>query len=248
MTSHSATRISINEEVLSNISDSVFACRTVVRAGSWLIKNGFGKMMMLPYAAPSGCYWRCEFHPPSRPGAPFFRYSSGSMFRFLESHCGGSVRKNVSPESLAKSIIVSVPENVLAQCSGTPSAETLDWLKELELSLKVGLIPEAFHEYTTDHSHWRLISQSGSSQPIRPQPGYFAPGTEPCWNQTPFWTGALSSAEVLDGIDSFRVSFRDTAMVKNIADELALVLRENSDVQVAELFKAAVAAISKSQE
>ena len=72
------------------------AGKRVIEAGIWLIRNGYGRLGILPYAAPSGCYWRCEFQPLGRSSKPIYRYSSSNVDKYLASHCGGSVRSSIS--------------------------------------------------------------------------------------------------------------------------------------------------------
>jgi hypothetical protein len=67
-------------------------------------RTGWGRMQILPYIASSDCYWRCELHPTGKPNLPFYWYSGSSDYRFLENHCGGAVRKNISAEALANAI------------------------------------------------------------------------------------------------------------------------------------------------
>ncbi|MCK6375314.1 MAG: hypothetical protein L6Q69_14570 [Zoogloea sp.] len=167
------------------------ACRKVFLAGCWLIRNGFGRMAVLPYATPSGCHWRCEYHPVGRPDRAFFRYSTGSGTRYLASHCGGSIRKDVSPRKLAESIMVSVPESLIEACSGEASAETLRWLDQAEAHVASGYIPEAFHEYTEDHSRWILFrTDGGNNSLMAPPPGYVVPGEELNVMSEEFWSAA----------------------------------------------------------
>lgn len=85
-------------------------CEKVLRAGIWLIRNGYGRMTILPYTAPSGCYWRCEFHPVGQPRKAFFRYSTGSSSKYLQDHHGGRVRRSISPKGLAQAIMRNVPD------------------------------------------------------------------------------------------------------------------------------------------
>lgn len=151
---------------------------TVVRAGVWLIRNGYGGLALLPYASPSGTAWRCEFHPAGRPSQIFYRYSTASGRAYLENHCGGVIDASVSPEGLAKAIMVSVPSAAKAQCTGRPTGAMQRWLSLLEESLTLGFVPQAFHEYSDDLSRWDLARQDASGwRTIRPQPGYLAPGT-----------------------------------------------------------------------
>lgn len=162
-----------DEEIESLEVQIMAAARKVVEAGIWLIRNGFGKMMLLPYAAPSGCFWRCEYHPPGDPENPFYRYSTADLFKFLANHSGGSIRKNVSAEKLGQAIMVSVSEKTKAACSGSASIEMLRWLEDLEGALEDGFVPQAFHEYTEDFSKWQRTGLlRGEGPPMDPQPGY----------------------------------------------------------------------------
>ena len=151
----------------------------ILQAGIWLIRNGYGRMMLLPYAAPSGCYWRCAFYRPGRPSKEFYHYSTSSVAKYLADHSGGSIRSNVSPKGLAKAIMKSVPKDEKAACAGEASPETLRWLETLERALAEGFLPQAFHEYTEDYSRWDLVSVTrGNGRPIEPQPGYVPPHEE----------------------------------------------------------------------
>lgn len=179
------------EDVPSEQDETADACRKVFLAGCWLIRNGFGRMAILPYAAPSGCHWRCEFHPEGRPDKAFFRYSTGNGSRYLGLHCGGSIRKDSSPKKLAEAIMVSVPEDLRDRCSGEASAETLRWLDQAESAVAAGFIPEAFHEYTEDYSRWVLFRLDGGTNTTIPAPpGYVPPGEELNALSEPFWTAA----------------------------------------------------------
>ncbi|GAB2875780.1 hypothetical protein GCM10027093_09020 [Paraburkholderia jirisanensis] len=152
------------------------SAKCVLRAGIWLIRNGCGRMMLLPYTSPSGAYWRCEFHAPGRRAESFYRYSTGSGTRFLANHGDGIVKADASPQDLAEVIIGIMPADAKAACAGDASAETLRWLVDLETAISVDLLPEAFHEYTDDYSVWRLVSLTrGNGDDMQPQPGYVPP-------------------------------------------------------------------------
>jgi hypothetical protein len=155
------------------------AAAKVLRAGIWLVRHGYGKMLILPYAAPSGCYWRCEFHPIGERSKRFYRYSTGSGSKYLNDHGGGSICRDVSPQELAEAIMESVPDDVKATCAGDAMPETLLWLDQVDTVLDAGFLPEAFHEYTEDFSRWQLISLTkGKGDSIPPQPGYIKPGAQ----------------------------------------------------------------------
>lgn len=48
------------DEDSSRRDQAMQAAAQVLRAGAWLIRNGYGAMRLLPYTAPSGCYWMPE--------------------------------------------------------------------------------------------------------------------------------------------------------------------------------------------
>ena len=79
------------EEEIDPMEEFLQVCRRVLEAGIWLIRNGYGRMAILPYAAPTGA-WRCEYHVLGRPDKVLFRYTSASENKYLADHCGGSVR------------------------------------------------------------------------------------------------------------------------------------------------------------
>lgn len=220
-------------------------CSTVIAAGIWLIRNGYGKLQLLPYAAPSGCYWRCEFYPPGRPSKAFYRYSTSSAYRYLENHCGGRLSKSVKPSTLAKAIMVSVPDDVKAQCEGEVSRETEQWLAELERALAGMLVPEAFHDMTEDYSRWMLVNAFGGSGSMAPQPGYVRPGQEPHWSQSAFWRDALTRADQLVTLQEFPVSIADESLTDRVAGELAVAIKDADPFDQGRLLRAAVAALSK---
>ncbi|MDA0189448.1 MAG: hypothetical protein OSW77_03795 [Proteobacteria bacterium] len=170
----------ITDELEPSPEDIVFRdCEKVLRAGAWLIRHGFGKLAILPYLAPSGAYWRCEFHPIGRPSKPFYRYSTGSGGKYLQDHHGGKVRRSISPKGLAQAIMRSVPDDLKAMCTGDVSPGTESWLVQVERALSQRWIPQAFHEYTDDHSKWDLVSLHGAPNSwMEPPPGYVVPGTE----------------------------------------------------------------------
>ncbi|WP_373383049.1 hypothetical protein [Burkholderia ubonensis] len=106
-------------------------------------------------------------------------FSTSSKTKYLENHCGGPIRSNVSAKALAQAIMKGVPDDIKAACEGDASLETLRWLERLDTALDAGFLPEAFHEYTEDHSQWELISLTrGNGEPIPPQPGYIKPGAQ----------------------------------------------------------------------
>ncbi|MEM5330381.1 hypothetical protein VSR34_27795 [Paraburkholderia sp. JHI2823] len=167
------------EELVYETQAVMDAAAKVLRAGAWLIRSGYGRLMLLPYLSPVGT-WRCEFHPPGRPSQAFFRYTSASGSKYLRDHCGGSIRRNASPRALAEAIMVSVSDATKDACRGETLPETLTWLERLDAALDAGFLPSAFHEYTSDFSQWDLISTSrGNGDPMPPQPGYVRPGSEP---------------------------------------------------------------------
>jgi hypothetical protein len=216
-------------------------CEKVVKAGIWLIRNGYGRLAILPYAAPSGCYWRCEFHPIGQPQNAFFRYSTSSAGRFLQNHCGGSVRRTITPKGLANAIMVSVPQGMKERCSGEPSLETKRWLEALERSLSQSLIPQAFEDYG-DYSDWKLISIHGNNSSwVEPQPGYVKPGTELTWQQQPFWRSCESQGQALQngGIFSVDPSKLDRAVSTEFATEIYRTMQDANDSEQENILRSA---------
>lgn len=54
----------------------IFDCaRKVLLAGVWLIENGHGRLVMLPYVYATG-NWRCEFHVIGRPRKTALRWET----------------------------------------------------------------------------------------------------------------------------------------------------------------------------
>jgi hypothetical protein len=165
--------------------------RRVLLAGIWLIENGYGKMMLLPYVYATG-HWRCEFHPQGRIAKTLFRYTIANEHQFLASHCGGTVRKDISVEKLAQAILVSVPEDMKDACSGTPSPEIRAWIADLRRELELGRVPEAFGEYFGERTRWKLADLVGfvDGQWMPAMPGYIKPGEEYSCLDDPFWSVA----------------------------------------------------------
>lgn len=212
----------------------------------WLLDNGWGNLQILPYVAPSGGYWRCEFHPPGKPSLSFFRYSSSSEHRYLENHCGGSVRKNIRAEALAQAIMVSVPDDMQERCKGPCSFDTLAWQMQLLDQLDRGLLPAAFHEYTSDYSCWELSSPAGGNHgSMAPQPGYVPPSQEPNWTESSFWRGPLGAVTSLERKKEFLISFSDPIAVNRVATELARVIKDGGEQYMGPAFKAAIAALAR---
>lgn len=220
----------------------------VLQAGIWLIRNGYGRMLLLPYASPSGAYWRCEFHPMGRPSRTIFRYTSGSEARYLENHCGGSIRSNVSPEKLAQAIMKSVPDDIKSSCEGPASPEMLSWLVLLEAAVDGGFLAEAFHDYTEDYSRWELVSLiRGNGDPIPAPPGYVRPGDERCivdleWRDgEAAWNAVASDAELLIGLETLS----DDERCYELADRLRRGFAETTDgFEATRLLRAAIGTLS----
>jgi hypothetical protein len=173
----------------------------VLRAGAWLIRNGYARMMLLPYSSPSGAAWRCEFHPLNRLSRTVYRYTTGSGTKYLANHCGGYIHKNVSPRRLAEAIMKSVPDDIKAACTGHATSETLRWLEGLERQLDVGSLPEAFNAYSNDYSRWRLVNLTGRNGDafIEPQPGYIPPGQEPRIVDDQEWRHGVAAWNAVEG-------------------------------------------------
>jgi hypothetical protein len=223
------------------------ACKKVFRAGAWLVKNGYGHLGILPYRAPSGCYWRCEFHPPGRPSKPFFRYSTCDEVRYLANHCGGSIRKDASAKKIAEAIMVSVPEDVREGCQGEASMETLRWLDEAEAHLQAGYVPEAFHECTEDYSRWALVRPYGNEQlSMAPMPGYVAPGHERKAVDNPFWNEATRRFNIIRKPQFFQLptkALNDDEFCFLLAKRLQHDIQDGDSFDAMHIFRAALGSL-----
>lgn len=136
-------------------------------------------MKFLPYVAPSGCYWRCEFLPSWAPSNPFFRYTSGSEGKYLNDHGGQRVRRNITPKGLARAILRPASTDILKEYEGELSREMEAWLVELERKLDQRWIPSADDNRGEELSRtrWNLVGMLGMPDSwIDAPPGYVEPG------------------------------------------------------------------------
>lgn len=239
------------EEFVTREQEIMSAAKKVLEAGIWLIRNGFGNMTLLPYAAPSGGPWHCAFHPVGRPDREFFRYTSASGARFLENHCGGSIRKAISAKGLANAIMKSVPDNAKEACMGRAANETIAWLDNLERALRIDFVPQAFHEYTMDHSYWDLVSLTRrDTSRMAPPPGYVPPGEELTTIKKPFWREAEERWESLAKDAQISIP---TALLNNpeacyeFALRLQQALNDVGQFDRARILQAAIAALHSSR-
>lgn len=153
-------------------------CRKVVDAGIWLLRNGYGRMALLPYVAPSGCYWRCEFHPVGAPSNPFFRYTSASEAKYLKDHGGQRVRRSITFKGLARAILRHASPDILKECKGGLSSEMEAWLTQLERYLEMHWVPSAYDNSGEEPSRtrWNLVGMLGIPDSwIDAPPGYVVP-------------------------------------------------------------------------
>lgn len=239
----------MSEKEVKNVKQgpALAACKKVLYAAIWLIRNGYGKMMILPYASASGCAWRCEFHPPLKPSKTFFRYTSSNEQKYLASHCGGSVAEDIRPEPLAQAIMVSVPEDAKPDCAGEASHDVLAWLDELESKLDAGYLPQAFQEYTTDHSRWELIRlDNQQSSSIRPQPGFVSPGTEENCLNDEFWRDSEDDWNCISNGPAICIqttALNDDDFCYDLADRARRAFSDAGDFDAMRILRATVGAI-----
>ncbi len=223
------------------------AGRKILQAGIWLIRNGYGRMMLLPYAAPSGCYWRCAFYPPGHPSKKLYHYSTSSVAKYLADHCGGSIRSDVAPAGLAKAIMKSVPKDLKASCVGEASLESLQWLELLERSLAEGFLPQAFHEYTDDYSRWDLVSLArGNGRSIEPQPGYVPPHEERDVADDPEWRdGEAAWTEAAGGLTAMLqiATLADDNACYEISDRLRRAMSEADGFSAMRLLRSTIGSL-----
>ena len=220
-------------------------CEKVIKAGIWLIRNGYGQMAILPYAAPSGCYWRCEFHPVGQPQQAFYRYTSGNAGGFLRNHCGGSVRRTISPQGLAKAIMISVPDYLKKRCAGDVSPEMQEWLCLLERALGQKRLPQAFEDYG-NYLQWKLVSLHGHKDSwLNPPPGYVSPGAEENWRRRPFWQACEDQGSKLREMGSICVDSTRLNQVVNreLATEVLNTIRDAGEYEAEQILLLAIQSV-----
>jgi len=227
--------------------DGIFwACRTALLAGAYLVRNGYGKMMIFPYISGMGT-WRCEFHSPGRQSNAFYRYTSASYFHYLADHCGGSVRRNIGPKKLAEAIMVSVPSWEKEQCAGEASAESLRWLEMVSRYLDSYYIPSACNEYTEDYSHWELVSLHNTQKLLLPpQPGYSKPGSDRHWSDEPFWRKYVEHCETMRQEPIFAINWEmceDNPEFDQLAKMAASTLRNVGESEAPHILRTTIAAL-----
>lgn len=182
--------IEVEPDPLAQAKRLTYECKKIIAAGIWLMRNGYGRMQMLPYMSPT-CCWRIEFHVEGNTHLQWFRYSSANGSHYLANHCGWKLRRNIAPKELANAILQLVPEDLQRLCEGSISSESERWLQQLESTLKLGLFPIAFDEFSTDFSSWDTVGLlKQATYKMNPQPGYTFPGrerklveTEPIWRE-----------------------------------------------------------------
>lgn len=219
----------------------------VLLAGVWLMEHGCGRLAMLPYVYATG-HWRCDFHLVGRPKNVAYRYSIANEGAYLASHCGGTIRRNASPQKIAEAIWKSVPMQIQNDCSGEASEELLVWTTELRCQLERGLIPVAFGEDFGERFAWALHDvMSGANGPSRVTmpaiPGYVMPGTESSVLATPYWKAAEYRATYLlqSALAMFPLSaLGDEEACSEIANQLVAVLPDVDFFERSRLLRAAI--------
>jgi hypothetical protein len=224
--------------------------RRILLAGAWLIENGYGRLALLPYVYATG-HWRCEFHIVGRPQKTAFRYSIANGPSYLGSHCGGSIRKDVGPEKLAKAIWMSVPDELKDACAGEASREMLEWVSELRFQLGLGRIPAAFGEYFGEQDSWQLMDFASNSNflKIPAIPGYVQPGQENSVLDDAFWSKAERRAKRLAKCPEFSLSreaLGNGSHVFEIANRLRRDMADADHFEAPRLLTAAIAALQSS--
>jgi hypothetical protein len=232
-------RVSVDDVALLEAS------MRVLQAGIHLAENGFGRLAFLPYVGGAG-YWRCEFHVLGHPSRVLYRYSQGAGSRYLADHAGGTVRRDIMPEALAKAIMVSVPEHLREQCAGDVDPAYLAWLREFRRRLQSApCVPLAFHEFSEDTSHWEFRPLERLDQPgemVAPPPGYVHPGDERPVGEDPFWRARLDAWDVLAQEPSVTVptwGFDDSRALDDIAGRLSQELQGVPTGEAGEAFRRA---------
>lgn len=224
------------------------SAKNVLLAGAWMIENGYGRLALLPYVYATG-HWRCEFHPLGKPSKTLFRYSIASGHHYLNSHSGGSVPADISPEDLAKAILVSVPDELQAACAGPVTRETLLWIELLKRELEQGRVPEAFGEYFGGKDTWQLANLgAGSVSEMPAMPGYIPPGgersvmDEPYWRAAELWTKRLIERPIVSVLST---ALQDDETCHRLAMSLKQRFSEVNPWEAIRLVRSAVGALGE---
>lgn len=220
----------------------------VLLAGVFLIKNGYGRLGLLPYVYATG-HWRCEFHVLGKPSKTMFRYSIASGHNYLESHTADAVSPDLGPEDLAKIIWVSVPDDLKAACAGPVTTETLSWIELLKRELARGRVPQAFSEYSGQCRNWQSVKFGTDSVLEMPTiPGYLIPGDEHSILDDPYWRAAELRAKQLikrPVVSIASTILKDDEACHRLAMNLKKGFSEADDADSIRLIRSAVGALSE---
>lgn len=226
----------------------LYECQKVVQAGIWLIRHGYGRLMMLPCASASG-HWRLSLHVPGNPELALYRYSAPLGSDYLGIHCAWKLRRDVKAEKLAEAILSLAPEHLKQLCIGDVDSETERWLQLLESSLNKQLLPEAFHEYTRDYTVWDTISfVKATTHKMHPQPGYVPPHqslslaeSDPMWRDgLTVWEQKISNGQRIE------ITVLDEDSLDEVAEALRNAMLTTTDsTEALALLKASIGRLAK---
>ncbi len=112
-----------------------------------LHKRGFGKLRIVPYIAPSGMYWRCDFINEAKTQ----RTLASNWINNHENE-NSSEEIKLTTQELADLFIKENAE-FIGHCKGM-NEEYVKWYSEMLLKLKKSELPYAFDDYTLTKGFW----------------------------------------------------------------------------------------------
>lgn len=156
------------------------AARRVLGACTWMIeKGGYGRLRILPYVSPSGCFYRVELHPEGKPSSPLFRYTTGDGHRYLANHGGNRVPWNAGRWVLAAYIEAGCADSrALLATRGPLDPAYARWLEHMAFQVELDRLPVAIADYEDLSRAWRLDCADGAHRTIAVPPGYIEPGED----------------------------------------------------------------------
>jgi hypothetical protein len=106
---------------------------------------GFGNLKIIPYIAPTGMHWRCEFISPQRK-------HSCIASRWLGNYEADHPQIKISPKALAD-LFVADHFDFILHCRGQ-NTEYCSWYKQMLNQLDADELPYAFDNFTKTEGYW----------------------------------------------------------------------------------------------
>jgi hypothetical protein len=155
------------------------AVRRMLMAGIFLIEHGHGRLRLLPYVSPSGCFYRVELHQEGHPSSPLFCYTTGDGHRYMANHGEARVPWNAGPAALAAYISAGCRDfSTIFATLGPLDPDYACWLADLKAEVARDRLPVAISDYEDLSRSWRLDCADGVSRSIAVPPGYVEPGRD----------------------------------------------------------------------